>query len=97
MNNNKLTQNIWTDVLQNAIDKTKGTFFSAEFIKKDGSVRFMLCRNGVKKGLKGGTLKYNARERGNAVVWDVKKSAYRTIPLDRVVSICANGLKYSNI
>lgn len=90
MNKNKVKQNNWTDFVQNAIDSTKGKFFSAEFIKKDGSVRFMLCRNGVKKGLKGGELKYNPRERGNAVVWDVKKSAYRTIPLSRVIKLKTN-------
>ena len=50
----------------------------------------MLCRNGVRKVLKGGTLKYNPRERGNAVVWDVNKSAYRTIPLSRVIKMKAN-------
>ena len=87
---NKTINTAWVNKLQNEIDNTKGTFFSAKFIKRDGSTRVMLCRNGVKKGLKGGTLKYNPRERGNAVVWDIKKSAYRTIPLSRVTKLKIN-------
>jgi len=87
---NKTINTAWIDKLQNEIDNTKGTFFSAKFIKRDGSTRVMLCRNGVKKGLKGGTLKYNPRERGNAVVWDLNKSAYRTIPLARVTKLKIN-------
>jgi len=90
---NKTISKAWIDKLQNEIDNTRGTFFSAKFTKQDGSTRVMLCRNGVKKGLKGGTLKYSPRERGNAIVWDVKKSAYRTIPLVRVISMNINGIK----
>lgn len=87
---NKTINTAWVNKLQNEIDNTKGQFFSAKFIKRDGSTRVMLCRNGVRKGLKGGTLKYNPRERGNAVVWDVNKSAYRTIPLARVTKLKIN-------
>ena len=87
---NKTINTAWISKLQNEIDNTKGQFFSAKFIKRDGSTRVMLCRNGVRKGLKGGTLKYNPRERGNAVVWDIKKSAYRTIPLSRVTKLKIN-------
>ena len=90
---NKTISKAWIDKLQNEIDNTRGTFFSAKFTKQDGSTRVMLCRNGVKRGLKGGTLKYSPRERGNAIVWDVKKSAYRTIPLVRVISMNINGIK----
>ena len=31
-----------------------GTIFSAEFVKKDGTVRNMVCRLNVKNRLKGG-------------------------------------------
>jgi hypothetical protein len=37
--------------------------FSVDFIKKDGSLRTMIARLGVRKHLQGGTLKYNAEER----------------------------------
>ena len=64
-------------------------FFSAQFVKKNGEVRKMLCRVGVKKYLKGGVKKYDY---DNLVtVYDLKKKAYRTIPLDRLMEVRAKG------
>lgn len=69
------------------ISKTNGKFFSVVFVKKDGTLRKMVCRTGVKKHLKGGTLKHNPAELGHCVVWDVQKRAYRTIIMHNVVEI----------
>lgn len=73
--------------LREAINETKGKFFSVEFTKKDGSYRKMLCRTGVKKHLKGGELPYDPIEKMLLPVYDVQKQAYRTIPLNRVHAI----------
>ena len=42
--------------LRNLLDTTNGKVFSVHFVKKDGSLREMVCRNEVTKGTKGGSL-----------------------------------------
>lgn len=69
------------------IQKSKGKFFSVTFEKKDGTLRKMVCRTGVKKHLKGGTLKHNPAELGHAIVYDVQKKGYRTINMNTVKDI----------
>lgn len=67
--------------------EVKGKFFKAVFLKKDGSLREMTCRFGVKKHLKGGELGYNAESAGNWIVFDVNKKAYRTIDTSRLIAL----------
>lgn len=67
----------------------KGRFSSATFIKKDGTIRKINCRLGV-KSKKGGFLKYNAEAANNLIVWDIKISDYRTIPLDKLLTLRYN-------
>lgn len=71
--------------------EVKGNFFRACFIKKDGSVREMTARFGVKKHLKGGTLKYSPESLNYIVVFDIEKKAYRTINMDQLVFLRYNG------
>ena len=42
-----------TKTITDMIKSTKGKFFSVTFIKKDGSVRKMTARLGVRKGING--------------------------------------------
>jgi hypothetical protein len=72
-------------------NEVKGNFFRACFLKKDGTVREMTARFGVKKHLKGGELKYSPEERGYIVVFDVEKEAYRTINMDTLIFLRYNG------
>tara|TARA_R100000734_G_C3217770_1_gene30478 strand:+ start:329 stop:502 length:174 start_codon:yes stop_codon:yes gene_type:complete len=51
----------------------------------------MTCRLGVHKYATGGGLKYNPRERGNVIVWDTSVKGYRTIKLDRLISLRFGG------
>lgn len=64
-------------------------FFGATFVKKNGEIRKMLCRVGVKKYLKGGVKKYDYDDL--LTVYDLKKKAYRTIPLSRLLTLNAKG------
>lgn len=77
------------------ITETKGKFFSITFTKADGSVRVMVARTGVKKGVKGtGTKKPLA---DNLIkVYDVIAKGFRTINLDRVRSFKCGDSKYTN-
>ena len=72
-------------------NEVKGNFFRACFVKKDGTIREITARFGVKKYLKGGELSYSPEDRGYIVVFDVEKKAYRTINLEKLIY-----LKYNN-
>ena len=76
------------------LDKNKSEIFSVVFLKKDGSIRHMTCRFGVKKHLKGGKLKFNPLERAMLVVFDMQKEAYRMINLETISNINMKGKDY---
>jgi hypothetical protein len=69
-----------------------GQIFTVDFIKKDGSVRTMNCRLGVKSKLKGKGAKYDAEARNLLSVYDMQKGAYRTINADTVFAIRCHGI-----
>jgi hypothetical protein len=68
--------------------------FSVKFVKKDGSLREMVCRLGVKKHLKGGELAYDAKGMGYLPVFDMQKEDYRMINTNTIVEIKINGQVY---
>lgn len=65
--------------------------FTVTFVKKNGEIRTMNCRLGVKKHLKGGQKKY---DKANLItVYDLVKKGYRTINLETVHNIKTRGLE----
>lgn len=79
------------------IENLNGKFFTVEFVKKDGTLRKMNCRTGVKKYLSnnGKTIKITRPiDNGILRVFDVKKDAYRSINLDTVKKINLNKASY---
>ena len=76
------------------LEKNKSNIFSVVFLKKDGTLRKMLCRFGVKKHLKGGKLAFDPRERKLLVVFDMQKEAYRMINLETISNITMKGVDY---
>ena len=78
----------------NLLTDNKGSIFSVVFLKKDGTIRKMTWRLGVKKNLKGGRLKFNPIERALLVVFDMQKEAYRMINLETLMSINMKGVEY---
>lgn len=77
------------------ISWTNGRFFTVEFVKKDGSVRRMNCRTGVKRYSNGGrpTTAHIAKY---VTVYDVVKRGYRTINADRILSLKCGGTEFRN-
>ena len=65
--------------------------FTVLFIKKDGTLREMNCRLGVKKHLKGGELGYNAKALNYLPVYDIQKEAYRMINVNTIQEIRFKG------
>ena len=78
----------------NLLLENKGHVFSVVFLKKDGSIRKMQCRFGVKKHLKGGKLAFNPLEKNLLVVFDMQKEAYRMINLETLMTINMKGTEY---
>ena len=72
----------------------KGDFFTVTFIKKDGSTRVMNGRLGVKKHLKGGTLKYDPVEKQLITVFDQQSGGYRSINIPGIISAKIGGNEY---
>lgn len=68
------------------------SIFSVTFVKrKDQSIREMNCRLGVKKHLNGGGPVYDAKAYQLLTVFDMQIQEYRSIPLDGILEIRANG------
>jgi hypothetical protein len=76
------------------IKATKGKFFTVTFIKKDGTVRVMNARLGVKAYLKGGELLYNPDEKGLIPVYDMKNSGYRMINVNTITKLKIGNNEY---
>jgi hypothetical protein len=79
---------------KNMLAKTNGEFFSVQFIKKDGSVRDMVCRTGVTKHLKGGELAFDPAEKGLMVVYEMNVDGYRMINLKALKKVTVGGITY---
>ena len=69
-------------------------FFSVKFVKKNGDLRTMKCRLGVKKHLNGGQLKHNPNELNHMIVFDMVKKGYRTINFDTIKQLKFKGNVY---
>jgi hypothetical protein len=81
--------------LQEIVAKVnKGQIFSAQFVKKNGEIRDMVCRLGVVKHLKGGELKYDAKARNLLPVFDMQKKAYRMINISTLIQLKISGEVY---
>tara|TARA_Y100000310_G_scaffold139381_1_gene138673 strand:+ start:716 stop:994 length:279 start_codon:yes stop_codon:yes gene_type:complete len=81
------------DIL-NLLKENKNEVFSVVFLKKNGELRPMNCRFGVKKHLKGGKLAFNPLERSMLVVFDMQKKGYRMINLETLMTINMKGVEY---
>ena len=71
-----------------------GQFFSVRFIKRStGLPRYMNCRRGVTKHLKGGTKGYDDTVHQLVTVYDVQAEGYRSIPLESIFEINGNPVE----
>jgi hypothetical protein len=77
-------------MLNTILKATAGKFFTVNFIKKDGSLRVMNCRLGVKKHLKGGVSNLDAEK--YLTVYDMQAEGYRAVNLSTIVSVVVGGL-----
>ena len=85
------------EAAEGLIDGMKnGRIFSVRFVKKDGTVRDMICRKGVKKGVKGtGAGWGEGSMKPLRTVFDMRKAGFRTIPTDRILRLKVGGRTHS--
>jgi hypothetical protein len=69
----------------------EGKLFSVTFEKKDGTLRKMTARLGVRKYLTGGGSKFDAEPRGMVRVFSMRDKGYRTVTAEKITRIKAYG------
>ena len=72
---------------------SNGKIFSVTFRKVNGDIRKMICRTGVKKGLKGAP-RYNAIDKNILNVYDVKANGFRCFKCENIISMKIQGNVY---
>ena len=81
-----------SDEMVKMIKSTKGRFFSAEFIKANGSKRKIVARVGCHIGVKGTS---NRKPKENLVtVYEPKVKGYRTINLETLQNFKCGGFNW---
>lgn len=76
------------------IKGTDGGFFSVKFIKKDGTIRKMIGRKGVRKNLKGVGSRVVSPKNPYITIYDVVKRDYRVLNLETLISIKTRGMEF---
>ncbi len=72
------------------VSRTDGRFMTVTFKKKDGSIRTINCRTGVKKHLKGGERTTDPNQ--YLIVWSMKDQGYRNINKETIERIVFDGM-----
>ena len=84
-------------VIQEIRARAEDTFFSVNFIKKNGDLRKMVCRLNVKKGVKGVGMSYDPTSKGLLCVFDVVKNGFRMIVINTIQNIKIRGNRIEDI
>lgn len=68
-----------------------GKIFTIKFRKVDGSLRTINAKGWAKKGLSGGELKFDKKEKGIVNFFSIPDNDFRSCRLDNIVSIKCGG------
>ena len=88
-------KNIIAEKLESMKSNKYDKFFSVKFVKKNGELRKMNCRFGVKKHITGVGMKYYPKDFNLLTVFDMVKREYRMINLNEVQELVCEGTKYT--
>lgn len=83
------------DQLRYILKNSKGKIMTVVYKKKDGQLRVLNTRTGVKQNITGKGLKYDPETYGYVIVWDLKKGNYRTVNPETATGLRAMGTNYS--
>ena len=88
----QVTNKQLADILENIAD---GNIFSCTFVKRtDGTTRKMVCRIGVKKGVKGVGLAYDPAAKRLMGVFDMQNDGFRMLNLNELIDAKVGGVHY---
>ena len=87
-------KSITTELAAELLRSTNGKIFSVRFKKRDGTLRDMTARLGVKSHLKGGNKPYSDSENDLLTVFDMSIKQYRSVPLYDVLSVKFDGAEW---
>ncbi len=76
------------------INSTNGKIFACEFVKKDKTLRHMVCRTGVRKGVNGRGMSYDPIKKGLKPIYDMQKKDWRMINLETTFALKISGEKH---
>ena len=77
------------------VANNEGETFGVTFVKKNGELRTMTCRFGVKKHLRGGERSWSREQYPQYLtVFDMNKKGYRTVNLDTLRRVAFGGEEY---
>lgn len=76
--------------LASMIEQSNGKMVTVTFVKKNGNVRVLNGRLGVKKYLKGNL---NTKSSDYITIYDVKNKGYRSINRDTILGLRAGGVE----
>ena len=88
------SQKIHKTKVSDLINKNRNKIFSCVFVKKDGAIRTMNCRMGVKKGIKGTGKSISSPSNSYLTVFDMNKDQFRVINLETMLIINIGGKQY---
>lgn len=88
---------ITREYAERLIKSTNGAIFSVSFVKADGTLRDMVCRTGVTKGVNGKGQAFTPSDYDLVTVFDLQRDAHRMIRLNTLRRITANGRTFAVI
>jgi hypothetical protein len=75
---------------------TNGTVFRATFVKRtDGTVRNLVGRLDVQKGITGAGMAYDPFDKGLMTVYDFQKKGFRMVNLEALTEVVVRGHTYA--
>jgi hypothetical protein len=86
---------ITSEMAVKMMKRTNGKLFSVSFEKRDGTMRDMVCRTGVTKGVKGTGMAYEPEDCDLMTVYDVEREGYRMVPYNSLKKLRVNGKEYT--
>ena len=89
-----MTITITKEEAKKLIHDTNGQIFRAKFTKKDGSLREMVCRLGVRKYVTGVGRSFNPSDYELIGVFDMQNDGHRMINVKTLEALTIQGKEY---
>lgn len=83
------------DQLRYILKNSKGKIMTVAYKKKNGQIRVLNARTGVKSNITGKGLAYDPEKYGYVIVWDMQKRNYRTVNPGTASKLTSMGKTYT--